>query len=188
MVSSVRVHPQPNHNGHPLDGALVGAGPSLLNEWGHATPASYRIFLCSISTWKPFYRVPQVDCWFQSLVSPVLSCLGLATGFPLVSWLWTTSPGWKSKFNSVVLEIHSQVSQGPDHFGRLHLKWFKSSSTTLGPMKFPCIFQACDWTCVIFFDLKCTTFSLMIIDSSSWQWFQTPEYLASHLWKLINLI
>jgi hypothetical protein len=28
----------------------------------------------------------------------------------------------------------------------------------------------------------------MIINSSSWQWFQTPEYLATHLWKLINLI
>jgi hypothetical protein len=127
--------------------------------------------------------------WLLIPVS-VFTCIELVTlaaGFPLVSWLWITFPGWKSKFNSVVLEIHPRVSQGPDHFGRLHLKWFKSS-TTLGPMKFPCIFQACDWTCVMFFDLKCTTFSLMIIDFSSWQWFQTPEYLASHLWKLINLI
>jgi hypothetical protein len=85
--------------------------------------------------------------WLLIPVS-VFTCIvlvRLATGFPLVSWLWTTFPGWKSKFNSVVLEIHPRVSQGPDHFGRLHLKWFKSS-TTLGPMKFPCIFQACDWT------------------------------------------
>lgn len=74
--------------------------------------------------------------WLLIPVS-VFTCIELvrlATGFPLVSWLWTTFPGWKSKFNSVVLEIHSQVSQGPDHFGRLHLKWFKSS-TTLGPIE-----------------------------------------------------
>jgi hypothetical protein len=26
-INSVKVHPQLNHNGHPLDGALVGAAP-----------------------------------------------------------------------------------------------------------------------------------------------------------------
>jgi hypothetical protein len=25
-INSVEVHPQPNHNGHPVDGALMGAG------------------------------------------------------------------------------------------------------------------------------------------------------------------
>jgi hypothetical protein len=32
-INSVEVHPQLSHNGHPMDGVLVGAANFMLHEW-----------------------------------------------------------------------------------------------------------------------------------------------------------
>jgi len=54
-VNSVEVHPQPSNNEHPVDGALVGAGPL----W----PKKFRVFT----------MVYQCRCWFTQGVPPSAS-------------------------------------------------------------------------------------------------------------------